>query len=343
MSSDIKWIHKSFENEDRDRVLALRERVFSDPEYDVTRWTWQYQNNPMGPSFIDLAVDKDNSTTLAGHYAVISYKFSVGESEVQSAQSLDTFTSPDYTRQGIFVKLAEQTYAKSFSNGVKYIFGFPNKLSYPGFVRKLKFKDPFGFKVYKLPLRFGHYSKKIPGLGFLSSLPLSFVKSDSKIQFDRIKEINEDFSLHQSGAFSSIPFKVVRDANYLKWRYINCPDREYEVFRVKNNDIELGYIVGRVEGKFVHLVDIIPAKKNDIHTIVGEFIAHYRQRGFDCLTCFMNEDNILEDYLKFFGFKSTDKSDDFRFIIRPESEEIYNEDMNESRNWFLLGGDTDFY
>jgi hypothetical protein len=343
MSSEIRWQHKSFDIDDRDRVLALRERVFSEPEYDVKRWTWQYQNNPMGPSYIDLAVDKEEAKVLAGHYAVISYKFDLGNGEVHGAQSLDTFTSPDYTRQGIFVKLAEQTYSKSFDDGVKFIFGFPNKLSYPGFVKKLNFKDPFGFKVLKLPIRFGHYAKKIPGLGFLSGVPLAFQKHNEDYSFTKITEVPKDFSLFAEGCLKDIQFKIVRDEKYLSWRYLNCPDRDYDVLELRKGNELLGIVVGRVEGKFAHLVDIIPASKESVSLLVDEFIAYYRNLGIDCITCFMNEENFLESELLLKGFKTTDKSDDFRFIIRTETEELYNSSMSESKNWFLLGGDTDFY
>ncbi|EQC51712.1 GNAT family N-acetyltransferase [Bacteriovorax sp. DB6_IX] len=343
MSTEIKWIHKNFELEDRDRVLALRERVFSEPEYGIERWSWQYQSNPMGPSYIDLAVDKEEDKTLAGHYAVISYKFSMDGKEVQGAQSLDTFTSPDYTRQGIFVKLAEQTYSKSFEDGVKFIFGFPNKLSYPGFVKKLNFKDPFGFKIHKLPLRLGYATKKFPILNVFKNIPLNLTSMPEGVELKKLSSAPKDLDLSETTLLNDIPYKVKRDANYLEWRYFNCPDRNYDIFEVREQDHLLGVVVGRVEGDYAHLVDLIPTNKESLCLLVEAFVAHYRKEGAHCVTCFLNEKNILESTLAKFGFRSTDKSEDFRFIIRTQDQDSYDERMGQSKNWYLLGGDTDFY
>ncbi|OIQ19708.1 MAG: hypothetical protein BM556_04280 [Bacteriovorax sp. MedPE-SWde] len=343
MSTDIRWQHKRFTQEDRDRILDLRKRVFSDGSYDHKRWTWQYQSNPMGDSFIDLAVDKDEANVLAGHYAVISYKFSLGKDEVLGAQSLDTFTSPDYGRQGIFVELAQKTYQNSFDNGVKFIFGFPNKLSYPGFVKKLDFKDPFGFKVYKLPLRLGHYSKKIPGGSLFSKIPLNFTSLAKNIIFNKVDKLPADMKDLNSSFLDTLDYKVIRDENYLNWRYVDCPDRNYELFEYRVDGKLKGMVIGKVEGDFAHLVDIIPCEESDIEILVKGFVSHYRDQGIHCLTCFLNEGNFLESYLSQLGFSSTDKSDDFRFIIRTSSKDMYDKSMDDCKKWFLMGGDTDFY
>ena len=143
----IRWQHCQFDKTYTKKVLDLRQKVFGEDHYDETRWRWQYEDNPSGKSFIDLAVDKQEPGILAGHYAVISYKLNWDNQVVDSVQSLDTFTSSDYRRQGIFVDLAEITYANAKGAGNHIVFGFPNKNSYPGFVKKLDFIDPFGFCI----------------------------------------------------------------------------------------------------------------------------------------------------------------------------------------------------
>ena len=53
--------------------------------------------------------------------------------------SLNTLTAPKFQGRGLFIKMAIETYNDCFKENIKYIIGFPNPNSYPGFVRKLNF------------------------------------------------------------------------------------------------------------------------------------------------------------------------------------------------------------
>jgi len=82
-----------------------------------------------------LAVDDDNSP--AAYYGVFPIVLQYDSKDYIVAQSGDTMTSPNHRKKGLFVKLAKETYQLSKQVGIKLIFGFPNKNSYPGFKKKL--------------------------------------------------------------------------------------------------------------------------------------------------------------------------------------------------------------
>lgn len=338
--SEIKWVHREFDLGDKVRVLKLREQVFGEPDYDETRWNWQYLTNPHGKGIIDLAVDKDDKEKLAGHYAVIEQMFINNGIEVKLAQSLDTFTSADYRRQGIFVELANKTYERAQRDGVAAIFGFPNGNSYPGFVKKLEFDSPFGFGVYKLPLTLGYYLKKIfKKDNFLTNISLVGkrpTQTDCVLvdklcdNFDKVFERVESHKLY-----------IKRDEAYFQWRYFKCPDRQYQIYECTDSEV-FGYFVLNVDKSsgFCHLVDLVvkdPAKTSDM---IAHAINKARETKMSCLSVFLNEGNYLGGLLKDSGFKFTDKSESSRFILRGLSSEGLS---TKASDWYITAGDTDFY
>lgn len=83
--------------------------------------------------FMAFAINGDP----AAYYGVFPVLVSIGGRPVLAAQSGDTMTAPEHQKKGLFVRLARMTYDLAKANDVKFIFGFPNENSLPGFERKL--------------------------------------------------------------------------------------------------------------------------------------------------------------------------------------------------------------
>jgi Acetyltransferase (GNAT) domain len=93
----------------------------------------------------------------AAFYGVFPMRFSVKGQDVLCAQSGDTMTAPSHTKKGLFIRLAKETYQYAEAKGVKFVFGFPNENSYPGFKNKLDWQfqgvlKKLTLKVNTLPL-----------------------------------------------------------------------------------------------------------------------------------------------------------------------------------------------
>jgi hypothetical protein len=82
-----------------------------------------------------------NENSPAAFYGVFPQLLVNNNTEILFAQSGDTMTHPDHQKKGLFIKLAELTFDLCKEIGIKGIFGFPNKNSYPGFVNRLNFKE----------------------------------------------------------------------------------------------------------------------------------------------------------------------------------------------------------
>ncbi len=125
-------------NGHKDEILRLFKEGF-ERELDVHIWNWAYLDNIFGDPIVSLAYEHDR---LVAHYAVIPLHLanSVGKS-LDSYLSMTTVVAKTHRKYGLFVELATRVNnlvkEKSISG---LIIGFPNKLSAPGFRKRLDWK-----------------------------------------------------------------------------------------------------------------------------------------------------------------------------------------------------------
>ncbi|MBL0104473.1 MAG: GNAT family N-acetyltransferase [Bacteroidetes bacterium] len=84
----------------------------------------------------------DSAGEPAAFYGVYACPMIIDGKTLVAAQSGDTMTHKSHTGKGLFTTLAKMTYALAKEKGVKFIYGFPNYNSYPGFVKKLDWICP---------------------------------------------------------------------------------------------------------------------------------------------------------------------------------------------------------
>jgi GNAT superfamily N-acetyltransferase len=92
----------------------------------------------------------DNQGSPAAYYGVFPCRVIADGKTYLAAQSGDTMTHPAHRGKGLFIKLANETYALAKELGIKFVFGFPNENSYPGFVKKLGWKHEENLNIYKI-------------------------------------------------------------------------------------------------------------------------------------------------------------------------------------------------
>lgn len=116
----------------------------------------------------------------AAFYGVYAYPVEYNGSTHVAVQSGDTMTHPAHGGKGLFTRLAKATYDLCRQEGIEFVFGFPNKNSYPGFVKKLNWVHhenllEYRIRIFTLPLL--KLVKKIKFLNPLYNLYVSLVLS----------------------------------------------------------------------------------------------------------------------------------------------------------------------
>ena len=104
----------------------------------------RFDTGVFGASYVGYLA-YDSSGSPAAYYGVFPITLSVSGQHVLGAQSGSTMTHPDHQKRGLFVAAAQKTYELAQEQGVKIVFGFPNRNSFPGFSKKLgwSFVDDF--------------------------------------------------------------------------------------------------------------------------------------------------------------------------------------------------------
>lgn len=98
---------------------------------------WQYAENPDGPI---VGFNAFLNGELAAHYVAQPVTAYINGREVRGLLSLNTATAQAHRGQGLFPKLAQQTYALAKELGYEFIIGVANQNSVNGFVNKLGFQ-----------------------------------------------------------------------------------------------------------------------------------------------------------------------------------------------------------
>lgn len=95
----------------------------------------------------------DNRQTAVAYYGVLPCLLQAGDRLVLAAQSADSMTHPQLQAKGLFTELSKKTFDLCKSEGVFFIFGFPNQNSYSPAIKKLGWKEAEVMDVFTIQVK----------------------------------------------------------------------------------------------------------------------------------------------------------------------------------------------
>lgn len=214
----------------------------------------QYFQNPAGDAVIDLALDREKKC-LAGQYTVCPMRFWIDSAQRLCSNSLNTLTREAYRGQGIFTGLAKRIYEREADIGHGFCYGIPNPNSYPGFIKKLSFREIGQTPLYLRPLKPSTMVREFMGSKGLSILakPCNMiwgaksVKKVAGLEFVRITEDNLDIvNRFWETVRGKYPIMNIRDSAFIRFRYLNMPKRKYWPYMAILNGKPVAFAVGRI-------------------------------------------------------------------------------------------------
>lgn len=107
------------------------------PKFSPEALAWRYLDNPAGSV---VGADAWAGETLAAHYVTCPLAATVEGQGLKGLLSLNTATHPDFQGQGLFTRLARQTYDQGTELGHDFVIGVANAQSTPGFLGRLGFQ-----------------------------------------------------------------------------------------------------------------------------------------------------------------------------------------------------------
>ena len=355
------WSVRAYEKGDENRIFELMEAVYPEKKYDREKWMrwrkWMYIENPAGDSRIWVA---DHDGQIVGQYPLILVNMKIGEEIIKGSQNIDLMTHPDYQRQGMFFTLEKKALSEAGKEGINITYGFPNEPAYPGHLKsgwfdvcslqvmikplnlenalKRRIKNKFGIKIYttigKLIINLFYGAKKPPEVDGLTITKIS--SFDDRID-DFWKNISNDHEII-----------IVRDKEYLNWRYVDVPDINYTIYLAEEGEEICGYVVLRSvkEQNLIsgYIFDIVaPLNRTEvIHCLLSKAIKHFEEEKVDVIFCKLIANKIFYKIFRKNGFISSRFIKGGRFCAYTSHPKISETYLKDKKNWFIQIGDSDF-
>ncbi|MDQ3280351.1 MAG: GNAT family N-acetyltransferase [Acidobacteriota bacterium] len=225
---------RPYRDGDEAAILELFARSFPHAPRSLEHFDWKYRRNPFGNRHISLAFDGDGK--LVGHYAGYPVPFRANGKDLVAHQIGDTMTDVAVRHLG---------------RGPSSVLGRTALHFYEHFCEgKVAFN--YGFNVaniQKFSLRFLRSDRVEPVTYCTAPLPPRISRAERWLRgysFELVRETNAEWDALFERASAAIPFCVRRNAAYVRWRYLECPDVPYVVVAVRKWRHLVGWIAFRI-------------------------------------------------------------------------------------------------
>ncbi|MCG6881079.1 MAG: GNAT family N-acetyltransferase [Deltaproteobacteria bacterium] len=226
---------------DENTILPVFREVFK-AQRSMAHWHWKFRDNPYGAYKIAQAVSENGD--LAGHYSgypVPFYASSGNGNSFLSFQIGDIMTLPGFRRLGlgktsVLGRITEYFHYKFCVDHIPFLYGFVG-----GSHRK--FGERFLGYQYMSEIPF-----HVLELKQAMSMPVvTWIKNKLYgVRVEEIHDIGSEFNDLFKRAAGNYGMLVKRDAQYMKWRYGDCPDNVHRIFALKRFEKLMGWCVFRL-------------------------------------------------------------------------------------------------
>lgn len=332
------------------RVVSEVFNVNNDPAY----WDWKYFQNPAGEHMVTVAVD---GSKIVGVQGYLPGRLKYNSKVYLSAQNTDMAVLPEYRSGGTFLKM----HSKAMEYGPKkrgaLCYGFPNKTAYrlascleyagvcPMF-NLTKVLNPIPYVQRKVGLRlltdlFGSIGKRV--IVSMNRKKLLLPQGFRMVEVTRFDSRFDEFWHREA---ENYPIAVVRDSQYLNWRYIDCPT-SYKIFCVEKDGSIKGFVVLR----YLRDEDVTRGRIVDIliewgQEQIGELllthgIDYFIDNEVDVVTCWMLEHWPMFKILRKKGFVK--KQSPHYLVANSQVADISSELFADMSKWYMTMGDSDYW
>jgi GNAT superfamily N-acetyltransferase len=202
---------------------------------DDAEFDWWFDRNPVGRRLISLGVDDGR---VVGVAAMSFFRMLLRGEERAVAIPVHVATEAPYRRQGIFSELELANEREAAADGSPITITFPNAASYRIFVGRLGWVDLPGRRVWARPLRAAGVARYLarrpsPAGGLVPESRDPRTYGDVRVEpLERFPPEVDDVWRAAAPGYAN---HVVRDAQFLNWRYADTP-RTYRRFGAYRGD-----------------------------------------------------------------------------------------------------------
>src|SRR4051812_10595798 len=240
MPVDARFTFRSFRAGDEQQILELFARAFPHATRDVEHFRWEYQRSPFGNEHIALTFNESGG--LVAQYAGYPVPMLDEERNVIAHQIGDIMTDRSVRQVGrgptsILARTAEHFYDAFCRGKVAFNYGFTTDAH-----RELSVRFLGSDAVEPAPYRVRDLIRN-------PFVPIA--RSERWLrgwQLELVADAGADFDRFFERVAPVYRFLVRRDASYLRWRYLECPDVPYFIVAIRKWRRLVGWSVFGVRG-----------------------------------------------------------------------------------------------
>jgi GNAT superfamily N-acetyltransferase len=227
----------AYEPAQREDYLRLLSDAWGDAALSGAEFDWWFSENPRG-SLMSVALDDGRVIGVAAHSL---YRMTLADTRAPATFSVHATTSPAARGRGVFVGLERKHEDEAKARGALVVLAFASAPTAPLFLGPLGWTQIAKLRIWARPL---------------PRLSLRRGKAEQIERFD-----------FEGDAAASWPNHIVRDADYLNWRYLDSP-RDYAAYRVRDGYAVLGH--KRHRGQPIALVaDLVGPVRSSLRACVA--------------------------------------------------------------------------
>jgi len=339
---------------DREAILAVWRRNLPDKELAAAKFDWYYRSNPLGSGRIWKLI-ADSTGEIVGTAGMGRRRLKVGPESL--IVGLNSDFAVDESHRSLLPAIRLQKAAVTMMpEYAALLYGLPN-VNAIAVLNRVGYKDSGKIIRHAKILRSGSYLRRIPALkpvapviGVAVDLAIRAAAKETWVSFGgrTVKNVNgfdERFDALWQRVRSRYVIATERTADYLDWRYNQCPLREFRtvaLFDCAEQTLH-GYAVTYLDGRHARIADIVADDEIDLKRTLAAAVKAVRTQGAESVSLLAGEHPELAVPLLDFGFRRREDDGSSRRIITnlgPNSEKLWPQ--NAEREWFFLAGDEDF-
>ncbi|MEO6596719.1 MAG: hypothetical protein ABIP94_18385 [Planctomycetota bacterium] len=202
-------------------LLAGHNQTFT-PHRSLAHWLWKFRDNPTGQ--VHTMVAAHETAGIVGAYVTLPVWFSIEGKRRIAGQCVDLFVLPDYRRHGprpgLFVNLAHAHYDLWGGKGEtqnSFHYGWPIAT----------WRIGQKYLRYEIVRDWDFLFRELPTGGF----PARAISSELEVQ--HVLRFHQDTDALWAYFEKGTQLAIVRDAQYLNWRYADAHDVRYELYECR--------------------------------------------------------------------------------------------------------------
>lgn len=355
VSPSRKLVSRLFEEQDLEQLPALYRSVWN---AETTNYDWP----PMPEEYFRwklfdcpgrrLSLSIFDSGKLVGFCGVQNLKNAFRKGEEPCVQLTDMMIEPKYRKLVAWKMIARHLWDFLFPEFM--IYGYTNKSSYRGvtalFNKYLILKA--GLPIYSSVLNAGTFLKvkraiNLPGLNFSSmvhKLALK-VRPNGEYEINEVSAPTKEYDLFWKNASADLEWGLVKDRQYLDWRFKQCPVESYKIIEARKGGELHGYMVTCLKQEphyrrgFIADWLVPSGEPGALKALLKHTLRSFIARKADITTLWVSarHEEIAGLLKSFFFFKRAPE----KILINAYKPDRHDKILTDFKNYFVNMGDSD--